>query len=402
MASYDQLVAEFRHPTRIETGEEFLARCRFLWEPSNRQNGDGEEEPSPPKSENDYGRSTSHRPNRNRKIAFKSAAVFCAEYQPLSYSIEGVARSGSLYTLTSRTGHGKTSFDLGATLAVATGRQDILGKEVTQGRVAYLAFENPDDIRMRLKVAAFLLNIDVDRLGDKIMILDQRSKPEDICAELATLAKTHPFTLIIVDTLAAFFDGKDINNNVEAGEFMRRMRPLTQISGQPSVIVSAHPVKNADEGNLVPYGGGAILNEVDGNLTLWKRSDTGIVSLHWQGKLRGLEFEPVPFYFEMTACPDILDVQGRRVQLPVLRPSNEQSVAERERVESNVDRALLRQLRDNPRGTQEEWGIAIGRAKSRVNSKLHKLAKQKLVETTLGKWSMTPKGLKAIEPGRQA
>jgi len=32
--------------------------------------------------------------------------------------------------------------------------------------------------------------------------------------------------------------------------------------------VSAHPIKNASENALVPYGSGAILNEVDGNLTL--------------------------------------------------------------------------------------------------------------------------------------
>jgi hypothetical protein len=36
---------------------------------------------------------------------------------------------------------------------------------------------------------------------------------------------------------------------------------------------------------VVPYGSGAILNEIDGNLTLWKKRETGVVSLHWQGKL---------------------------------------------------------------------------------------------------------------------
>ena len=42
-----------------------------------------------------------------------------------------------------------------------------------------------------------------------------------------------------------------------AGDFMRRLRPATQIEGLPAVLVAAHPVKNAADDNLVPYGSGA-------------------------------------------------------------------------------------------------------------------------------------------------
>ena len=43
--------------------------------------------------------------------------------------------------------------------------------------------------------------------------------------------------------------------------------------GEPCVIVACHPVKNASDDNLIPRGGGAFLNEVDGNLTAtrWRR-----------------------------------------------------------------------------------------------------------------------------------
>ena len=137
---------------------------------------------------------------------------------------------------------------------------------------------------------------------------------------------------------------------------MRRMRPLTRIEGLPAVIVAAHPVKNATADNLIPYGAGAILNEVDGNLTLWKQPETGLVSLHWQGKLRGLEFEPMQFRFEVTGSPDILDAKGRQVQLPTLRPSSAETAEEREQTERNVDLALLIQVRDKPDATQRECG----------------------------------------------
>jgi hypothetical protein len=327
---------------------------------------------------------------------FKSAANFCAEYEPLAYIIEGVLRSGSLYTLTAKTGAGKTAFNVIASLAIATGRKDILGVEVTCGRVAYLAFENPDDVRMRLMVAAYLLNVDIEGLGENLIVLDHRTKPEDIEKDLTRLSRHGPFNFIPVDTFAAHFDGDDSNSSVQAGEFMRRYRPLTQLPNHPTVLVSAHPIKNANEEQLVPYGSGAILNEVDGNLTLWRKAETGIATLH-HTKLRGPEFEPVPFRFELTGSPDVLDVKGRQVHVPTLRPVDKQSLAERENAEQNLDLALLRAMLDNPTGTQEQWGEAIGRAKSNVSGRLKRLCRDKAVESLAGKWSVTPKGKKAAE-----
>jgi hypothetical protein len=331
-----------------------------------------------------------------RAVVFKSAAAFCAEYVPLNYTIEGIVRSASLYTLTARTGAGKTAFNVVAALAVATGRPDILGREVVCGRVAYLACENPDDIRMRIVVAAFLLNIDIGEVGERLVILDRREKPEAVHAELVRLAKVEPFALIAVDTLAAFFDGDNINDAVQGGQFMRRLRPLTQIAGLPSVVVAAHPVKNAGEEALIPYGSGAILNEVDGNLTLWKRPDTGTVALHWQGKLRGLEFQPVPFRFEIAGSPDILDVKGRQVQLPTLRPSSEQTADERERAELDTDKALLRAMLAEPGKSLREYAAVIACSKSAVERKLKRFDREGLVDRILDKWTVTAKGRKAV------
>jgi AAA domain len=281
-------------------------------------------------------------------------------------------------------------------LAVATGCADILGREVVRGRVAYLACENPDDIRMRIMIAAYLLNIDIGDLGERLVILDRREKPEAVHAELSRLAKAEPFALVLIDTLAAFFDGENINDAVQGGEFIRRLRPLTQIPGLPTVIVAAHPVKNAGADALVPYGSGAILNEIDGNLTLWKKPDTGIVSLHWQGKLRGLEFQPVPFRFEITGSPDILDAKGRQVHLPTLRPSSEQASEDRDRAEVDTGRALLRAMITNHNATQRDLAIAVGCSGSSINRNLKALRADKLVEQILDKWIVTPRGKKAI------
>jgi hypothetical protein len=258
-------------------------------------------------------------------IKFKTLAEFCREYVPLAYAIEPLLRTSSLYALTAKTGHGKTAFLVVAGLAIATGRPDVLGLEVTRGRVAFLTFENPDDVRMRFRIAAYLLNIDLDEISDSIVVLDIRIKPEKVLAKIKTLADDDPFTLVIIDTFAAFFDGNDTNDATQGGEFMRRIRPLTKIGGLPSVVVAAHPVKNASEDNLLPYGSGAILNEVDGNLTLWKQPSTGFVNLHWQGKLRGIDFEPAMFRFEEASSPDLLDAKGRPVHVADDAPGKRRS-----------------------------------------------------------------------------
>jgi hypothetical protein len=329
------------------------------------------------------------------RVVFKSAVTFCAEYVPLAYTIEPFVRSASIYTMTAKTGAGKTAFNVVAALAIATGRPDILNREVAKGRVAYLAVENPDDIRMRFKIAAYLLDIDLADLADQLLILDFRAKPEAVHAELKRLAEQGPFALVIVDTLAAFFDGKNINDAVEGGEFMRRLRPLTQIKGQPSVIVSAHPVKNATEDALVPYGSGAILNEVDGNLTLWKSPETSLVSLHWQGKLRGIEFDPPQFRFEIMGCPDILDVKGRAVELPTLRPATDRAAEARQEAEADADRALLGTINETPGASQRHLAEKVGCSQSSIGRRLRSLEKQRLVENILGKWTLTEKGKRA-------
>jgi len=328
---------------------------------------------------------------------FKTLAEFCREFEPPSYTIEPFLRSSSLYTLTARTGHGKTALLIAAMFAVATGRPDILGLETTRARVAFLTFENPDDVRMRMAVAAYVLNIDLDELFNTIVVLDRRHTPELILAGMNQLAESGAFQLVIVDTYAAFFDGDDPNCARQSGEFMRRLRPFTKVSGNPTVLVAAHPVKNASEDNLIPYGSGAVLNEVDGNLIMWKSQATGFSTLHWQGKLRGADFEPKVFRFEEASSPDVVDARGRQILLPVMRPCDPESAEKREQAEASTDLALVTAMLADPDGTQAAWGQAIGKAKSRINSKLAKLEKMKLVEHGLGgKWRVTEKGRKEV------
>jgi hypothetical protein len=247
-------------------------------------------------------------------------------------------------------------------------------------------------------VAAFIFNIDLDKIADDLVILDKRMKPEKIAAKLRKLAREGPFSLIIGDTLQALFDGDDLNSNTQTGEFMRRWRALTQIKGDPAVVIAAHPVKNAQTDNLVPYGGCATLNEVDGNLTL-NVSLGGVTQLHWQGKLRGVEFEPVKFRFEGLSSPNVRDVKGREVQLPVLRPMTEADVEQREKAAIDRTSALLKAVRDEPCASLAALAMTTGIPKASVDRILKSLntpAGGKLVKKTLGKWQLTAAGRQAI------
>jgi hypothetical protein len=331
-------------------------------------------------------------PKDKRQVRFKTLAAFIDEFQPISYRVEPILRSASVYTLTAKTGAGKTALLTIMTLAIATGRPDILGMEVERGRIAYCCFENPDDVRMRFMLACYHFLIEASEIADDIVFVDMRESPESLLDGVRAASKRAPFAAIVIDTFAAAFDGKDVNDNVATGEFMRRLRPITQLPGLTTVIVAAHPIKGASSENLVPYGGGAILNEVDGNLVLKKDAATGLVELHWQGKFRGLEFKPRLFRFEILSTPHVLDSKGRQVELPLLRPTTEEDSEAREKAAANKDHLLINALIEAPDGTIRQWAAMAGIHRSAVERKLKAFEKARFVEKTLDNWTVTPKG----------
>lgn len=324
------------------------------------------------------------------------AGTFMRGYVPISYPIDGVLPSGYLYGLTARQAGGKTSWMSAATIAVAMNRPEIIGIDVEPGRVAYITIENPTDFRMKLAVNCFFHNITYDEIEARVAIIDGRDTPEQNYAGLKLDAeKNGPFQLIFFDTFQAGFAAAGagaFNDNEAVLGYVIRLRPFTTLPGSPSVLVAFHPTKHAGEGELIPYGGGSTYNEIDGNLTLWR---DGHFKLH-HNRVRGPEFEPKYFRIELVSCSDIVDTKGRQIQLPVMRPVTEADAEKREKSDSNLDLALLRAMVAKPDASQAEWGMVIGRHQSRINYKLQKLKRLKLVEEGLGKWRVTAKGFKEV------
>src|SRR5437867_13074605 len=79
-----------------------------------------------------------------------SAREFIASFEPPDLTVPRLnIRKRAVYTMTGRTGDGKTGIVLCLTLCKAAG-WDLAGEAVPQGRVLILAGENPEDPLMRL------------------------------------------------------------------------------------------------------------------------------------------------------------------------------------------------------------------------------------------------------------
>ena len=164
----------------------------------------------------------------------------------------------------------------------------------------------------------------------------------------------------------------------------------------------AHPVKNASKNNLTPKGGSSLLNEVDGNLTLW--NDDGQVTLHWQGKHRGADFDALKIELKVVQNEKIKDRKGRIMPSVVAVSIDAQRAAELAVATLSKEDAVLLSLHKEPRLSLAERCLAIGMVsaggsaqKSTLLKVMARLAEQKLVRQFRRSWELTSTGEKAVE-----
>jgi hypothetical protein len=324
-----------------------------------------------------------------------SSGSFIDGFTPPDYFIEDVLQRRFLYSCTALTGAGKTAILLRIAAHTALGLS-IGEHRVEKGRVLYMAGENPDDIRMRWIAMA-------DRMGFDVKTIDVHFIPGvfSISALMARIAKEAKalggLDLVIVDTSAAYFEDEDENDNKQMGAHARMLRELCKLPGEPIVLVACHPTKNASNDNLLPRGGGAFLNEVDGNLTAKKRDI--IVELHWQGKFRGPDFEPILFELITATCDTLKDSKGRPITTVMAAPLSEKGQEELKASARKDEDDVLSIFSKCPsasiKGIAEAlgWQYKNGKpAKSRVQRAIEKLSKAKLVTLERDRWQLTDKG----------
>jgi hypothetical protein len=324
----------------------------------------------------------------------KTEAEFVAGFTPPDYLLRGVLQLRFCYSITGQTGTGKTTVAMLVAAHVATGLR-LGGLPVKRGTVIYFAGENPTDVQMRwigLRSHMGLTGpVDVHFIPGAMHI----SKVVDrIRGEVVTKGLTPK--LIVVDTAAAYFEGDDENGNVQAGEHARRLRTLCDLPGRPCVLVLCHPTKNAADDNLVPRGGGAFLNEVDGNIAL-RKGDGNIVVANALGKFRGPEFTPLNFALCVVRDHPLLkDSDGVPIPTIVAEPVTDVAVAATSMVSEQDDIRLLRDIYAHPRDTQRDRAPRLGCSHTTVGRRIERLEKRKLVDDSGFHTKLTPKGQKEL------
>jgi predicted transcriptional regulator len=330
-----------------------------------------------------------------------TAESFVDSFTPPAYIVDGIMQRGYLYSLTARTGHGKTAFSMYAAQAIARGLP-MHGRTVKSGTVLLLAGENPDDIKARLLVLAEAYGFEPRQLKMRVIagVINIEAQLSVIAAEAAEMSD---LVLVIVDTAAAYFLGDDGNSNAQQGAYARLLRRLTFLPGKPAVLVNCHPIKNAAQDNLLPMGGSAFLNEVDGNLTLWADSEKQI-TMHWLGKFRGPEFEPIAFELRTAESPRVVDAEGRRMPSVVAVPVAESTLeAGEQRIETDENK-VLEVLAANPDIAISNLAIKAGfTTDGRANkAKVHRIMRALLsynfvTQFRNKKYQITKKGEEALK-----
>lgn len=331
--------------------------------------------------------------------AVQRADAFTAGFVAPEYIIDGVVQRGRLYTLTAPTGSGKTAVMLYASVAISTGMK-FGSKEVEKGDVLFLAGENPDDVRAR--VIATLKFYGIDAASCNLHFVAGTFSIRKDMQRLREEAERLPnLIMVVIDTFAAYFDGEDENSNAQALDFARVARQLTTFKSKPAVIMPAHPVKGATKGNLAPKGGSSLVNEVDGNLTLW--NEGGLLKLHWQVKFRGADFEPLEFELETKTYDELKDAKGRQMPTILAKPViDERKIQIMRRnlsdedlllinIEKHPDRSVADRCEDllmvNDKGVPK---------KSSLQGVLMRLKEQKLIKRFRTRWELTKDGKKAV------
>jgi AAA domain len=324
-----------------------------------------------------------------------SSSEFIAGFVPPDYLIDGLVQRRFCYSLTAPTGSGKTAIALLLSASVGLGRS--IGEyQLEQGRVLYLAGENPDDIRMRWLAMADAMEFDIEAIP--VHFLPGVFKLSEIGGRIRDeIERIGPVALVVVDTSAAYFEGDQENDNVQMGLHARRIRSLVALPGEPCVIVACHPVKDAGPENLLPRGGGAFIAEVDGNLTCSK-SDT-VVTLHWQGKFRGPDFAPVPFNLSTATTDALKDSKGRPIPTVIAKSLSERERSDAEANSRSDEDALLIAIADNERASMSglatalQWLTTVGKPyKGRVQRSSDRLKKGGYVKLERGSLALTEKG----------
>jgi hypothetical protein len=335
----------------------------------------------------------------------QSSGQFAASRKKSDYLIKPIFRRRYCYSITAQTDTGKTSVAMRFAAHVATGKRIDDNVSCKKGQVLYFCGENPEDVQDRWVGLCEDMGLEPDKTDVHFVsgAVHLSKVAVRIVAEI--VEKGLAPDLIIVDTSAAYFETDNESDTMQALAHAKRMRSLCQWPSGPCVLVLCHPTKNAKDDELIPRGGGAFLNEVDGNIALRRSGDT--VSGEKLGKFRGAAFAPFSFELATVYAAGIVDSDDLPMPTVVARPISGEEKERREEVGNKDDVAALNVLCAHRGIRQADIAKALDwryRARpgeqgkpndKRTRSALRRLKEKGYAKEDMSVWTATPKGQKA-------
>jgi hypothetical protein len=340
-------------------------------------------------------------------------AEFLAKFVPPNYLVESLLQRGFFYALTGMTGGGKTAVAilLAVVVAIRKPGQKFGPHVVKHGRVVYIAAENETDVQMRFPPLLTRFSVEANDLD--ILVIDRVFDLEKDFAHVEREIRNFGHAdLVIVDTSPRLFTGSDVNDDKQMLDHAVRVRGLTRLPGRPCVVALGHPIKHAKAPtDLLPKGGGAYLNESDGNLTLWKH-DGHFTDLHWTGKFRGPEFAPITFRLDVAYSNANVDKEGKLLPTVTATYVTEAEVEAVEVGAAQQEDQLLAAVHSNPRGSLADWATTCGWFHVRGNDRqpnkqlaqrvADRLVKAKLIAKQNRDYVLTKTGKEALKKKKTA
>lgn len=179
------------------------------------------------------------------RFQIQEADTFARTGDMFTWHIQGVLPKAPLTVVYGASGSGKSFMvlDMAAAIVLGQGWRD---REVTAGKVLYICAEGPFGFKGRIKAYQTQYG---HRLNGLFVMAGVTPSFFDTSHmnELLEILNTHPFDVIILDTLAQSMPGGDENSGKDLGVILNHCKALNQYTGA-SIVLVHHTGKDESKG----------------------------------------------------------------------------------------------------------------------------------------------------------
>lgn len=187
---------------------------------------------------------------------FKTLDELVEDAEEISWLVDGLLSDGGFSLIVGPPKGGKSTLVRQAALAVAQG-QPFLGRNVTQGGVLYLTFEEQDGLlKSQFNAAGRQPGDDI-----RIHVGNVFENKEVIYDDLEAAINEYGPSLVVLDTIFDAFQLESINDYGEVKETLARLRTIARETG--CHIIGVHHTNKAGEGNNSIMGSNGIHAALD-------------------------------------------------------------------------------------------------------------------------------------------